>query len=467
MINSKTEEEMSKSYNFNNTLLSIKTKTYFNYIKTEEQIFPMRIKDIKQIHSIKIIPKTKIIDIPENNENNNSFDDDLSPKLNFFPTKINLGLRKFNIPKRKTKKHLILDGISELGSYLSQPESNRNQIYNSTKIPKKGLYKLVDKIMNIKMNEDIEKIIKKNIIKLRKYCQNLKKEKVKSIKQNKLNLQIIQNNKKISHKLTSIDNKKFFKKSLFGSMDKNNDSIIKIKRRNSVIKTFIEKNEIQSNKKKEKELNKRISSQIITKNISIKKVDKFESPKRRKKIRRLQTLSGNFKNQKIESKLKNKIKFTKNSDKIENPGEFSTKHSYHTSKHHHLSSRFENESKYIINTDNNPPNIKKESQKSRFISFAKNMRKELFKSKKRENTQTSLFNNKEKKEKSQNSNRKNCKNQINIQYPFFHSSNKNGKYKLFYFDKKSSKEKEKGFISVYNQKTRKTLEFPKEKIYHN
>ena len=60
----------------------------------------------------------------------------------------------------------------------------------STKIEKKGLFKLVDKIVSVKMNEDTEEIIKKNIVRLRKYCNKLRKPKKRIKKLNKLRSQI-------------------------------------------------------------------------------------------------------------------------------------------------------------------------------------------------------------------------------------------------------------------------------------
>ena len=348
LINSKTSEEMNKSYDLYNTLLSIKTKVYFNYIKTEELILPMNIgNNNQQINSTKIIPNTKNNEIQENNNNNinnntntnknNIFNDDFSPNLKFFPTKKTLGFKKFNKPKRKENKNFILDGFPEENSNLSQPISNGNQLYKSTKLPKKDLHKLVDKIVNIKMNEDIEKIIKQNIIKLRKYCHTLKNEKVKPKKQSKLNIQRIQNIKKATQKLASLDNTKFVKKSLFGINYKKNENTIKIKRLNSGLKKFklnlTVKKDIQFNKKNEEEDTNTIYSSKIIRKISMEKIDKLQSQKKRKMIRRMgrrQTINGNFKNQKTESKLiKNKIVFTKKTDKLENVGEYSTKTIYH------------------------------------------------------------------------------------------------------------------------------------------
>ena len=106
-----------------------------------------------------------------------------SPILNYFPRKIDLGvkrLHKFELLKNNTLKErkyteekLDIDSKS-----LYEPVVNK-----STKIERKRIFRLVDRIVNIKMNENVEETIQKNILKLRKYCKQLKKVK-KDIRKN-------------------------------------------------------------------------------------------------------------------------------------------------------------------------------------------------------------------------------------------------------------------------------------------
>ena len=49
MINSKTTDEINKSYNLYNILLSEKSKIYFNFVKTEERIVSNNIKPISPV----------------------------------------------------------------------------------------------------------------------------------------------------------------------------------------------------------------------------------------------------------------------------------------------------------------------------------------------------------------------------------------------------------------------------------
>jgi hypothetical protein len=62
---------------------------------------------------------------------------------------------------------------------LDKGTSKEEKLFQSTKVEKRGIFKLVDKILTIKMNENAEDIVKKNIIILRKYCDKLKKRQKK------------------------------------------------------------------------------------------------------------------------------------------------------------------------------------------------------------------------------------------------------------------------------------------------
>ena len=485
MINSRTSEEINKSYDLYNILLSEKTKVYGNFIRTEEKIFPIinnnnksnNYNNIKKIHPKRLISKTKMIEMPIKTLDT-TFDDELSPRspiLNFFPTKIDLGHKKFNIPKRKSEKIVILEGFfnpndktilieNQLNSNVNQNVKilnsnekhlnsngktidskgktidsngntltyNANKMNKSTRVQKKRLYKLVDKIMYIKMNEYTEKKVKKNIIRLRKYCNKLKIPKVEPKKHNKLKILSEQHDKKVKEKkrMTLTDGKNFFKKSLFGSIDKKSNHKKRMQKpRLKSSKYVIEKkNEIYSNdlkdKKREEEedegeiINKIISSKQFTKYISIRREQKLDSPNKKRKLKRMKTLNGNFKTQRIESNIKKKIKFTKDSEKIKNWGDLTTKHL--NKKDNIISKRNNISTKFDIATKNN-------NRKKTLV--------ELNKKEKKENIQT-FFNNKEKKEKFKNSNQKDKKSKKQIYNKCLHYSKKDESIELFNFDKK-------------------------------
>ena len=178
LINSKTIQEIEEIYNRNNILLTEKGIIYSNYIKTETKIFPpiihhplYRAKSVK-----KKIEKSK----KQSEFIGSSNDEDVvSPILNFLPKKIDLASKKLtSIDKRYTKnnesiQHFIENNLNKDKSLTKEED----QLNKSTKIEKSNLHKLIEKILRIKNNENMEKIIKKNIKKLRKYCYKFRKKK--------------------------------------------------------------------------------------------------------------------------------------------------------------------------------------------------------------------------------------------------------------------------------------------------
>ena len=101
-INTKTIQELNKSYDLYNILLSEKTTIYFNYVKTEERIYPNNIKPInirKMASTHKQMEKpVKILNITTTIE-----DDGSNSPINFFPQKIDFGLKRINAPRRRSK----------------------------------------------------------------------------------------------------------------------------------------------------------------------------------------------------------------------------------------------------------------------------------------------------------------------------------------------------------------------------
>ena len=185
LINSQTIQEIEKIYNRSNILLTEKGIFYSNYIKTETKIFPPNIHPKFRIKSVqKTIEKSKnkLELIGSSND-----DDVVSPILNFFPKKIDLASKKLTtIDKRYTKNNGSIQKFIE--NNLNGDKSltkEEDQLNKSTKIENSNLHKLIEKILSIKNNENMEKIIKKNIKKLRKYCYKFRKKKKKNNKTHK------------------------------------------------------------------------------------------------------------------------------------------------------------------------------------------------------------------------------------------------------------------------------------------
>ena len=320
-INTKTIQELNKSYDLYNILLSERTTIYFNYVKTEERIYPNNIKPInipKMVSTHKKVEKpVKILNITTTIEE----DDCSNSPINFFPQKIDFGLKRINAPRRRSKNFTKLPKLFD-NLYSDNSSRIREEVNRSTEVAKRGLYKLVDKIINIKMSEDIEDIVKKNIIKLRKYCNKLKKtkrkvkkiNKIKPISPRKSREQNERNNnikrKKNSKRMTINDNKNFFKKSLFGSRGENLDYL---KKRSGVrMKTTknLQLKIIGNSEQNQKEIHKEHfklnyaktmrSSEIEKKNKSPKKTE-YSKPQKKMRIRKMQSLN-NMKNILLENK---------------------------------------------------------------------------------------------------------------------------------------------------------------------
>ena len=175
MINSQTIQDIEKKYNKSNILLSEKSIIYSNYIKTETKIFPPNIPKINRIKSVeKTLQKSKLkLDII-----GSSYEEDIvSPILNFFPKKIDLASKKLTVADKRYTKNI--ENIQKL--IEENINTDEEDLLNkSTKIENNNLHKLIDKILSIKNNENMEKVIKKNIKKLRKYCYKFKKKKKKN-----------------------------------------------------------------------------------------------------------------------------------------------------------------------------------------------------------------------------------------------------------------------------------------------
>ena len=484
MINSKTIEDINKSYNLYNILLLEKSRIYYNFIKTEEKVYPnisLINKDKPRVKNIKFKNPTNINKDIEEEPN--------TPILNFFPKKIDLAsnqLKRLDIPINKSIKERK---YTEEKIIFQNKIINENIINKSTKIERKGLFKLVDKIVNIKMNnENKEEMIKKNIIKLRKYCNRLKKTKKNLKKINKLKSESI--SKKIKEKkekkdkfnnnhnnnkkrMTITSNKNFFKKSLFG-VDKIIDEKLergehrgnttKSLHSKNVIKEYKKENETEKGKDKEKDKEKkpkinRVASFKVLKQM-IKK-DKIEQPNR-KKFRKMQTLNGNFQNKLLEFGKKKPIKLVKKTE-INKNDESIPSNNILLSNGTLLSSKFERPTIYFIynniSNSNNIISFNKEQSKSKVISlFGNNNNNKNISNKEKKGSNVSHFN-KEIILKNRLSTKKYNKNTSRIYDKYLHFSKKDENYQLIKLERKNSLNKddieEINILSDFNKKCKK------------
>lgn len=472
MINSKTMQEMNKSYNNYNILLSEKSKVYSNYVITEEKIVPNKIfnHNTIPIHSIKSIIQSKRIEKPIKLLNSTFEEDSLSPEISIFPKKIDLGFKRFKINK-KTVNEMSLQKYIDEKINLEKGTLNEEKLFKSTKLEKRGIFKLVDKILTIKMNENAEDIIKKNIIILRKYCDKLKKRKKKVKKINKQKMKSPKKQKDKNDKSdkksrikryrkrnTIANDKSFFKKSLFGSREVRVDSRIStVKQLNLNIIEIDDDEPNKREKEKNKEKKRKISSSRVLKQIiSIKEEKIFDNSNKKKTLRRMQTLKEKKENKdKILSelrKMKNNI-FNKNSEI--NKNDDSIPSISQVSKEHLMSSKFQRPSKFLFNSNisttnsnNNQSNINREGSRTKINSLFDSSKFPNYKEKK--GIIQSCFNNKDKdKEKTRLSMRRPKNKTI--------SNKKEDKINL---EKKLSNKDEvinNNFLSEFNKKPKKKL----------
>ena len=248
MINSQTIQDIEKKYNKNNILLLEKSIIYSNYVKTETKIFPQILHPVHRIKSVeKTLEKSKIkTDIV-----GPSYEEDIvSPILNFFPKKIDLASKKLTVADKRYTKNI------EIKQKLIEDNLNtekEDQLNKSTKIENNNLHKLIDKILLIKNNENMEKIIiKKNIKKLRKYCYKFRKKKKKNkgrkSRERKTNLHITAS-KHLIFKINEKEKDKERKMSNFctvphaSSKKQKNFLSVKHKRKIIKLKTLVEDND--------------------------------------------------------------------------------------------------------------------------------------------------------------------------------------------------------------------------------
>ena len=424
MINSKTIREINKSYNLYNILLSEKTKIYFYRVKTGEKIVSNNIKTLNTMRITKNEKKrlkSKKLFNKYNSEVNTN-----SPIVIYLPKKRELRIKKYDIPK-KSSQNERKDNLNINDYNLENTESKDGKENKSIKIEKRGLFKLVDKIVNFKMNKKIEKIIKNNIIKLRQYCNELKNPK-KRIK--RLNKQKTQSTPKNDNdiikrgnyrKRFTIANKNFSnKKSLFEKQDKNLDS--KLKRNEVRINTTksidakLQEMDIPKEKSKEKnDLRLTFTKGIKKKNsINKHKINNIISPPpNKRKLSQLKTFTDNINNEVVERNKLNNIKYNRNLEITKNNEMLRS-----SVKNHLLSYKFERPKLQFkkVNKNASTKNMPNRVEiKSLFNQQSENNNKNIYREKKEKKENIlSFFNNKEKNEKNHNSTKKTKRSSIKI-----------------------------------------------------
>ena len=244
MINSKTIEEFESIYNTNNILLSEKGTLYINYIKMETIIYPPIPTPSRRIRSVeKKIEKSKI----KADLKGLSFDEEIISPLNYLPKKIDFASKKLtNVNKRYTKTVEIPKSIENNLNRDKSISKVEEQLNQSTKIEDNNkLHQLIEKILRIKNNENMEKIIKRNIKKLRKYCYKFRKKKKKNknnkSQEHKHNIHIhihATTSKNLNIKFNENEKERKFSnfKNIYQSSSKKQKNLLSIKNRRKPIK---------------------------------------------------------------------------------------------------------------------------------------------------------------------------------------------------------------------------------------
>ena len=182
-INSKTIQELNEAYNSYKILISESASIYSNYVELMQNMQPINSPREKKP---KETPNKKGEE--QNNISLNSSFESHCPPVDFVPNKIDLGKRKKGLRKKKTLDSANSPKIFET---INQKETE-DIIIKSTKLRNKNINKVIDRIVCLKSQDDFEddnNNIKKNVMKLRKYCYKLIKRK-KKVKKPKLALSV-------------------------------------------------------------------------------------------------------------------------------------------------------------------------------------------------------------------------------------------------------------------------------------
>ena len=317
-INSKTIQELNQTYNSYKILLSESTSIYSNYVQIIQRMYPDNsFKEKKE----KETPTKKRVE--QNNSSLNSSFESHFLSVDFVPNKIDLGKKKISFRKRNT----IDSANYKLFEEINEVKETEDILIKSTKLGNKNINKVIDNIVCLKFQDDIEdddNNIKKNVMKLRKYCYKLIKKKKKPKKQ-KLALSLKRKQRergkegiKLTKRKTTTHPSYFYKNSLlFGNKEKekekeNNQDAILTRENTVEIKSNHFQSKLSDKEKKHIIRNENIDSQE-RKNIRLNSLkdlktirERSENIDKKNKIRRTQTL--NMKDQPLKYQKKESIK---------------------------------------------------------------------------------------------------------------------------------------------------------------
>ena len=326
-INSKSIKQLNQAYNSYKILLSETSSIYSNYIQIFQKMYP----DKSQIEKkIKEPPKTTRVE--QNVASLNSSFESHSPQIEFIPNKIDLGEKKFSFRKKGSIKNQNSPKIfDKMDLKVSKSKECEDIKIKSTKLGNKGINKVIDKIVRIKLPTDTEDDdnIMKSVIKLRKYCFKLIKKR-KKCKRQKPQLLSIKKTRgtdktKTSKRKTIVFSNTLLKNNyLFGQKEPNQDYILTredtYEQKPAMLlnsKLFdkserqLSKNEsANSNERKTYKLNSFKDLKTIRERVK-EKINMNANVDKKRKLRRVQTL--NIRNQPV-----NKLSHKKDLKKSDN-----------------------------------------------------------------------------------------------------------------------------------------------------
>ena len=360
-INSKSIKQLNLAYNSYKILLSEASSIYSNYVQIFQKIYPDNSKIEKKI---KESPQSTRVE--QNEASLSSSFESHSPQIEFIPNKIDLGKKKFSFRKKGSiKKPNSPKIFDKIDLKVSKSKESEEVKIKSSKPGNKGINKVIDKIVRIKLPMDMEDDdnIMKSVIKLRKYCYKLIKKRKKCKKQKPQLLSLkktraTDKTKTSKRKSIIFSNTHFKNNYLFGQKEPNQDFILtredtyEIKPVTLLNSKLFDKSEKQlskndstnSNDRKKYKLNSFKDLKTIREKVKEKinmNVDK------KRKLRRVQTL--NLRNQPVNNKLSHK-KNSKKSDSVH-------KQINNILKGPMISSKFARSSKFVIINNNINNNI--------------------------------------------------------------------------------------------------------------
>jgi len=330
---------------------------------------------------IKEPPKTTRVE--QNVASLNSSFESHRPQIEFIPNKIDLGKKKFSFRKKGSIKNQNSPKIfDKMDLKVSKSKECEDIKIKSTKLGNKGINKVIDKIVRIKLPMDTEDdAITKSVIKLRRYCYKLIKKRKKCKKNSKPKpISSIRKGRKDKDKDKDKDKKcdkgierpKYRKrrtnvaynmlrrKSLFGIKDNIQEAVLKMEDTYEKSKEDLKMKTIEKEKEKQIEKNKSNLHERKAQKMNsfkdlktIREIREKENEKlnidRKRKLRRVQTL--NLRNQPPYLNKLSQKKEIKKSDSV-------LKQVNQILKEPMISTKFARPSKFvIINNNINNANI--------------------------------------------------------------------------------------------------------------